>query len=463
MNDRAVPDQFDTIVRDALADVARAAQPDPGLADLLIANAQEGRPAVTSLASHRAAKRWVAPLLAVASIVALAVGAAVLAKVVADHHHDARPLHRNTTPTPDAPKPPALPHFHAADVYFSDLQHGWALGDAKCASSNRTNCPALLATRDGGTSWRVLDLPKGLVSTFDSGSCGTNGRVAGHCVDAVLFANESDGYLWSLHTIYSTVDGGRTWSHYVDPTHAWDGATRMVVAGPVVVRIAPIQQCSSGCPGAVETAPVGTTQWQPSRPTTQQVGLYSSNLAVAGSDIYLFAGGTVANASPGIYRSTDGGNNWTRVAHNVCGVASSPEQDPFSGTGSGVADNLALVVSCLGSGAGTVRVAPPGSTSFAEPRRYPGNDTVVLEGAQSEQRVVVADTSHAYTGRHLVTTFYVTTDGGRSWRRTATLPVRGDGIRFRSGADGYAITQDGTALYVTDNGGQSWQRTQFSS
>jgi photosystem II stability/assembly factor-like uncharacterized protein len=183
---------------------------------------------------------------------------------------------------------------------------------------------------------------------------------------------------------------------------------------------------------------------------------------VAGSDIYLFAGGTAANASPGIFRSTDGGNIWTRVARNVCGVAKSPEQDPFSATGSGIADNLALVVNCVGSGAGTIRVAPPGTTTFSEPRPYPKADTVAFQAAESEQRIVVADTSHAYTGRNTVTTFYVTIDGGRTWRRTATLPVRGDDIRFRSATDGYAIVRDGTAIYVTDTG-RSWHLVQFNS
>jgi hypothetical protein len=236
----------------------------------------------------------------------------------------------------------------------------------------------------------------------------------------------------------------------------------MVVVGNAVVRIAPIQQCSSGCPGAVETAPVGTTQWRASSPTSKQVGLYSSNLAVAGSSVYLFAGLTEANTSAGIFRSSDGGRNWTHLASDVCGPATDPEQDPFAGATSTVADDGALIADCLGSHPG-IRVAAPGSTSFSGQRRYPSADDVDLQGAESEQRIVAADTSHAYTGSNIETTFYVTTNGARTWQRRATIPVRGDSLRFRSGANGYAIAQDGTEFYSTDDGGATWHTTQFSS
>jgi hypothetical protein len=467
MNQRAVPDEFETdefdrLVRDAIADVAAAAHPDPGLAERLVAAPPDGRP-VANPAPRRRVKRWALPLLAAASVVGLAVGIAVVAKIAGEQHHS-RPVHRNApVPPPTAPTPPARPHFRAADISFADAQHGWALGDARCASGRRADCPALLATSDGGTSWRALSVPKGLVSTFDDASCGTNGSVAGPCVDAVLFANDADGYLWSLHTMYWTTDGGRTWRHYVDPAHDWDGATRMVVAGDAVVRIAPTQQCSSGCPGAIETAPVGTTQWRVGAPSTKAVGLFSSNLTTIASMVYLFAGGTADNASAGIFRSEDGGRNWTPVASGMCGAAKDPEQDPFSAVDSTVADDGALVVSCLGARTGSVRVAVPGSASFSGPRPYPRVGTVELEAARSARGLTVADTSHAFAGHRIETTFYATTDGGRSWRPTATIPVRGDSLRFISGTRGSAIAGNGSGFYLTDDGGFTWRRARFGS
>jgi hypothetical protein len=129
MNERTVPDEFDTMLRDALTDVAGATRPDPGLADLLIANAREGRPAVTSLTTRREAKRWALPLLAVASIAAVVVGVLVSAKLASEDHHS-RPAHHSPVPKPTVtkPTPPALPHFRAVDVEFTDAQHG-AAGD----------------------------------------------------------------------------------------------------------------------------------------------------------------------------------------------------------------------------------------------------------------------------------------------------------------------------------------------
>lgn len=459
MTNRSAPEEFDVVLRAALTDVAGATQPDPDLADLLLANARSGRPAVTRLAAHRRSSRWMMPLIAVASIVAVAVGAVVVARVITDRGHKTPPAHHQTVPVPTPHLgPPVVPHFDANDLYFSDAQHGWALGDARCPSG-KNDCPALLATTDGGASWRALAVPKGLVSTFDTGSCGTNGDVHGPCVDAVLFANASDGYLWSLHDLYATTDGGRHWSRYVDPAHDWDGASKLVVVGRSVVRIAPIHQCSSGCAGSVQFAPIGTTRWQTSTPTSREIGLYSSNLAVAGTQVYLFAGLTEANAGAGIFRSGDGGRTWTRLAGQVCGAARNPQDDAFLGNGSGVADNGALIVDCLGSG---LRVAPPGSTAFVG-HRLPHGDSIELQGAQGDQRIVVADTSHGYGPGAVSTTFYVTVDGGRTWQRTQTIPVRGDGVCFSNDGHGVAVTQDGTSFYTTDDGGRTWHRAQFGS
>jgi hypothetical protein len=400
------------------------------------------------------------PLIAVASIVAVAVGAVVVTKVVADRDHAIPPTHHKTDQAKPPPlKPPVVPHFRANSVSFTDAQHGWALGDSKCASSRHITCPALLATDDGGTSWRVVSTPKGLVSTFDEGSCGTNGGVRGPCVDSVVFANASVGYLWSLHDIYSTTDGGRHWSHYVDPAHDWDGASRLVVVGASVVRIAPIHQCSSGCAGSVQTAPIGTTRWRPSPPpTADEVGLYSSNLSVSGAQVYLFAGLTAANPGAGVYHSADGGHTWQLVSAHPCGVARNPENDPFRGESSRAADNGALIVYC----ANGIRVAAPGSDSFTATRRFPG-EQIDLDAARTQNRVVVSDVSHQYAPGAISTTFYVTSDGGVTWHRTATVPVLGGTARFTPGGHGYAITPDGGSLYTTDDGGHTWHRIEFGA
>ncbi|HEY8301331.1 MAG TPA: hypothetical protein VIG48_05505, partial [Jatrophihabitans sp.] len=485
---------FDAVLRAALTDAAHAAHADPGLADTLVAAARPHR-------NH--ARRWTAtatPLLAAAAVAALVAGVAAVSQVVAARHVKSPATHfLNSSPVPHAPTPhpsathPSTPHpspyratshsathpaphpathpaphpsttpavagFHAASVSFSDPADGWALGDGACASGGRTNCPALLATSDGGASWHMLTVPTGLVSTLDFGSCGDNGNVHGPCVDSVSFANAYDGYLWSLHQLYWTTDGGHSWQRFADPQHDWTGATRLVFVGSRVVRLAPIHQCSSGCAGMVQSAPIGSTAFQPMAPGSQPVGLFSSNLVAANGAGYLFAGGTESNSSPGIFRTTDGAH-WTPVARDACGQASGPMNDPFYAEASSAADNGALIANCLGS---QIRVAAPGSAHFSAPRRLPRAQILKVEPARSQQQLVIADVSDASAPGPVRATFYVSRDGGRHWRRTATLPVGGAGIAFGSGGQGWALSADGTTRYVTTDGGATWRPTHFSS
>ena len=464
MNNRPVSDEFDVIVRHALEDVSDAVRPERDLATRLITNAKEGRPAVVRRAARRQAKRWALPLLAAASIAILAAGGAIAANLLADDHH-AQPQHSNSVPTPNpsptVTKPPAVPHFRAADVYFSDAQHGWALGDALCDSGSKTDCPTLLVTTDGGAAWHPLSVPRGLVSSLDmtTGSCNTNGGIAGPCVNQVLFATESDGYLWGLHEFYWTTDGGRTWTRETDPVSGEPGNYEMVVAGSRAIRLAPNQQCSAGCPGEIETAPVGSADWQLSTPAAGEIGYYTSGLDVVGDHVLLFAGETATNTSTGIWRSGDGGRSWHHVAQDVCGVPRDINNDRFMGTGSFAADNGALVVNCLGARA---RVAAPGSTDFTAvpgPAGVRGSDVVAAESedvmtAVHASRRDQSGLSHSYT-------FYRTTDGGSSWQVAGTISALE--WKFRSGSFGYGMSLDRTGWLVTSDGGRTWTPGSFSA
>lgn len=444
MTNRPVSDDFDTILQSAFADITSAMQPRGDLADRLLDDVRKGRRPVTRLGAKQS-RRWAMPLLAAASIVAIAVAIVALANLGGHARHPHPPINSVSVPPP---KSPALPQFHAIDLYFADTQHGWALGDAQCKTGGHSNCPALLATADGGGSWHALPAPTGIVSTFNGPSCGTNGTSIGPCVDHVLFANSSVGYLWSLHDIYWTTNGGQHWQRFVDPQQDWDGASRMIVAGDRVLRLAPVQQCSAGCPGAVETAPVGTTDWQVTTPPGVQVGLYGSALASVQGDVYLFAAGTADHPNfSATYRSSDGGRQWQRVQHLVCG-------------GSRVADDGALIAVCPGVPLSTIRVAPAGTTDFSGPRRLPTNVDGVA-AAQSAQRMIAADASRLSLEGQSFIAIYVTTDGGQNWQRTTTLPTRSTPT-FASGSFGTVIATGGTHYYVTDDGGISWQDETFS-
>ena len=194
-------------------------------------------------------------------------------------------------------------------------------------------------------------------------------------------------------------------------------------------------------------------------PTTRQVGLFDSNLAVTGRTVYLFAGGTEANASPGVFSSSDGGRHWTPVATDPCGPAKGPQNDPYYASDSTVADDGSVIADCLGSG---VRVAARGSGRFSALRPYPVRSAIGIEGAQSADRIVIADTSRMYGPGREEAVFYVTSDGGRTWERTQMIAIGGT-IGFLPGGYGFAVGQDGSDRYVTDDGGRTWHREQYTA
>jgi photosystem II stability/assembly factor-like uncharacterized protein len=473
MTERPDPNDFDATMRRTFEEVSAASKPAPDLAHRLVANARAGKRAVLNLGARRRTARWTLPLLAAAAVIVLAVGGAVATNLLTDRHHAPAQQSKSVAPTTPTPtlQPPALPHFHAYyQVSFTDPQHGWALGDAQCATGARTDCAALLATTDGGQSWHAIGLPKGITSVFDSASCGDNGTIQGPCVDSVRFANESDGYVWSLHELYMTTDGGKSWSLVAKPSRSrpWPGAASVVVAGGSVVRLVPLVQCSVPCPGALETSRLGSGDWNTTSPPGAVIAFNNSALTVHDGDVYVFAGSTVDKPSAGILRSTDGGHTWHRIAHDVCGVAAhNADDDPFRADEGVVADDGALAATCVDESGEFLRVAEPGSSAFSAERRYPNSDPntrgTSVVAAESSQVMTAASTHVNDLGEDGLTTFYRTTDGGQTWQQTGTLPAGITGFHFNSGSVGYALAKDGKSFYVTQDGGDTWQQTTFAA
>lgn len=105
---------------------------------------------------------------------------------------------------------PANERFVPAAASFVTPRLGWVLGTSSCAPQCATSASAavLVTTDDGGAKWR--ELPRvGASLAFDRSSTAS--------VDAVVFANRHDGYLYGPG-LFSTRDGGESWTQ--DPVSA---------------------------------------------------------------------------------------------------------------------------------------------------------------------------------------------------------------------------------------------------
>lgn len=432
---------FDELVRTALRDVSNATTEPAGLADRMLERD------ATPLAAHRRPPRWGLPLIAAAAVIALAITVALVALTHSDKTMPATQVPTTTQrplPSPTPQPRPVLAGFHAADVSFAGSS-GAALGDAKCPHSAKTDCPALIRTSDGGRTWSATHVPHGLVSSFDFGSCGDNGTIHGPCVDHVVLAG-NDGYLWSLHEFYTTTDGGRSWTHEQHPVSGSPGALDVrIVANSLVVRLAPVQQCSAGCPGVIETARLGRPNWTIANLDGTKPGLYSSSLAVTDRGAaFLFAGATADSAQARLLRYPGrDGQAWTVADAHPC---------PNDQYGSIAAVGTGIAVVCNEQ---TVRVSPNPDTPLGHAHRLPGKQDVVVAGG-SGHRLVAVD--YPGSGPDAV---YSSSDDGASWHPAATVRASGR-LTFVSADDGYALAPNGTDLLVTTDGGASWHLQPFA-
>ncbi len=108
--------------------------------------------------------------------------------------------------------------FEKTGMFFEDAQTGWLTRDAQGVDST----PHIIETKDGGVSWRRIDLPAPSTTSnwFDDHACGTYAPIAfstqavlvlAKCVDTATFKLEQD-YL------YSTSDSGQTWQSAAMPS-----------------------------------------------------------------------------------------------------------------------------------------------------------------------------------------------------------------------------------------------------
>ena len=343
------------------------------------------------------------------------------------------------------------------DLTWVSDQHGWALAAAPCG---RGLCPRLATTTDGGRSWTELPAPPGRVAGPDgSADCV---RVA--CVSQVRFATATVGYLFGP-ALFQTSDGGRSWRRVPGrPVEALEPSAGTVVR---------VEYDHTGCPGpcdrTVQEATAGSAAWHtmlriPAAAAADGVAaqLVRQGTSVIYIPVYGHVAGGAGQAHTVIFRSTDGGTTWQRLA-DPCGGTGLDEHDT-----SGLAaapGGFAAVLCPPRSGTGTtfVRTSADNGSSWGPPRLVPAAMEHRVIAAASAAHLVVATGGETGEGPFRYE-LLASGDGGLHWSTavsgTARLDRRAPAAAFLGFEDAKVgrWISDPHDIWTTRDGGQHWRR-----
>jgi photosystem II stability/assembly factor-like uncharacterized protein len=196
---------------------------------------------------------------------------------------------------PTAPPGPAAAvpaKFKAASLTWLSATRGWLLGAAPCG---KRSCTDVLATGNGGTSWRLAGSVKAPI--------GTNATPADVGVDEVRFATTSVGWAYGP-ALYRTADGGKSWAAEPIPGHGHQVLALAHSASANYAVVSPCKEFAQKCTSKQltfwRTSSLTGTSW-----TRIAVSLpinESASLSAFGKTVYLVAPGL-----PGrLLASTDG-------------------------------------------------------------------------------------------------------------------------------------------------------------
>lgn len=169
-----------------------------------------------------------------------------------------------------------------------------------------------------------------------------------------------------------------------------------------------------------------------------------------------FGGGAAGSQAVDLFRSTDGGQTWSKVA-------SAPGSLPLGGQKSGMgwaSATTGWVTGCVCAAENTVllsRTQDGGVTWQSQSLTFSGLQAVVT----TEPPVFFSATEGILpvtfnTGGDTILAVYATHDGGTTWSHS-TLLMGASGARdFLTMQQGWVVIGNGSTMGVTSNGGQSW-------
>jgi photosystem II stability/assembly factor-like uncharacterized protein len=309
------------------------------------------------------------------------------------------PVSNPPTPFPDTPAPAGI---NAAivdaptiiGIQMLNEMDGWAVTETQ-----------IVRTNDGGVTWynvtprELSELGYGATSTFLD---------RGHAF--ILITDSADPI--NAGVLYHTSDGGLTWTsnpvpfgwgdlRFLDPSNGWVMVDLGAGAGSMGVAIF---QTTDG--GETWTQTYTNDPNLPNAADSLPLGGLKNNLRPINMQTAWVGGVTYASGFVYLYRTDDGGKNWSLVSVPLPDDAQNFEFN---------VDDLQFVTT---------------TDAFL---------VVRLNGASTQQAI------------------YVTHNGGETWLQTPMLIPQGGSADFSSTTDG--VIYNGDQFYVTRDAAQTWTST----
>jgi len=309
-----------------------------------------------------------------------------------------QPTEVHPTPVPDTPAPPAIdaPVVESpalSEIHFLNELDGWGVTETQ-----------IVRTNDGGVTWHNVTPPDitetgSTVATFIL----DNQHAWVQKPDFNNFPNNG--------LLYRTTDGGLTWTisstpfsggdlSFTDVTNGWMLADLGVGAGSNAVAIF---QTADG--GATWTQTYTNDPNLPDAGDSLPLGGIKSDLVPLNKQIAWVSGVTYAPGTVYLFRTDDGGHNWTPVTLEL----------------------------------------PAGAENFEL-----GVDKDQLQFVSANDGFLAVRMS----GEATQTAVYITNDGGNSWTLTPTLIPNAGASAFLSARE--AIIYNGEQFYVTHDAARTW-------
>jgi len=295
---------------------------------------------------------------------------------------------------------------------FMSASSGFVLGGIGChfeINGAQPPCrPIVVATSDGGRSWRMLSAPPTLLPPAV-----TSAGAGGPAVRAITFADPRNGWLYNPG-LWATHDGGAHWTR-----STIKGFVLNVVAGGGWAYAAVASANGIGAQSPSPTllrSPVGRDDWRPvaSLQGNVETSNFVSLLAASGNNAWAGTLATPTSTADLLWRSIDGAP-WQQVG-NPCASGSLASLNASSPSD--------LVMLCAGrtvqiatstdAGTHTHLTTAPG-TEPVGPLAAPTNTTTTMVLATPNRTAIPP-----ISGSPVVASWLARTDdGGRSWTRSA--------------------------------------------